>query len=166
MLRVYVLRGGMAGWDGPWTSFGMDGLAKEIAIATPGVIISVHNWSDYAAVEQSIRKLASDTKVVLVGYSGGGWKAEEIANAVRPRPIALVVALDPSPAFAVKREGIGKNVQHAICYNNTALAPFGAGGGVLIGPQVEVRKISENHLSVQFDATIRAGVVAAIRAIA
>lgn len=163
MLRVYVLRGGMFGWDGPVVSAGMDSLAKQIEAITD-VKVSVHNWSDWYAISTEIFSgIPADTPVALVGFSGGGLYAAYLSRMVHGRTIDLIVALDPSPAAAVMQQPLGKNVRQAICYYNKAPWMLGYGGGVLRGPQVEVRPIAENHLAVQFDTAVRAGTVAAIR---
>lgn len=166
-LRVYVLRGGMFGWDGPVTSAGMDSLAKQIA-AIPDTTVSVHNWSDYYAVAAAIyTSLPPSDRLAIVGYSGGGLYAAVISRMIKGRIVDLIVALDPSPAMPVTQNPLGGNVLKAICYHNQAPYLFGYyGGGLLRGPHVEVRTVSENHLAVQFDTAVRAGTIAAVRGVA
>src|SRR4051812_8371463 len=109
-LRVYVLRGGMWGGDGPWTSPGMDTLAKQIG-TIPGVTVSVHNWSEYYEIAAAIYTgLPPTTRVAIVGYSGGGLYAAVISRMIHGRPVELIVALDPSPAEPVRQNPLGSNV--------------------------------------------------------
>ena len=75
MIRVFVIRGGLWGPDGPWTSAGMDGLANEIS-KLPNVEVSTfHNWSDAQAIADEVVKVNSAAEIAIVGFSGGGSRA-------------------------------------------------------------------------------------------
>src|SRR6516164_3551478 len=64
--------------------------------------------------------LDPNNKIVLIGYSGGGFAITRVAdqlNGNRPRRIDLLIAYDPSPTWSMK--SLGKNVAKAICYCNS-----------------------------------------------
>lgn len=164
-LDTYIIRGGIWGWDGPVSSYGMDVLASRIIRQIPGVTANVHNWSDSSTVIREIDRLSPEARVALVGYSGGGWKAAEICNEVGARTIDLLIAIDPSPYWWMERTPIQGNVLKAICYHNENPLMGNLGGGILRsnGVPVITYKVREQHLTVQFDEAIRAGVMAALR---
>lgn len=162
-VRVFIILGGLVGWDGPMVSGGMLALAKQLA---PFGTISTHNWSDYVSVITAIREVPLGTAVVVIGYSGGGSRATFVAQDPGVQ-ISLMVLYDPSPKYAM--QPIKDNVARAICYRNLNPGwPFtwlGIGGGQLVGANVVTENISENHYSVQYDQALHAQTIAAIRAL-
>jgi hypothetical protein len=157
-VRVFVLLGGLIGIDGVLTSAGMFGLASQIRAL--GATVSTHLWSNWPDVRQLIEGLPLSTRVVLVGYSGGGSRATYVARAVM-RPIDLVVAYDPSPAWQMRP--LPTTVLRAVCYHNNLPLMFGLGGGHLTGAHTLVtQEISEPHLLVQVDQRLHSQTLAEI----
>lgn len=159
MVKVINLLGGFFGPDGWVLSRGMLVLADQLN-AIPGVTVTSYSWSEWDNVT-----LTDDTNCVI-GYSGGGSRATWLANA-DDVSIDLMVLFDPSPAWQM--QPIGANVKRAICFYNNAPMMFGLGGGVLAtikgGPVIETVEISEQHLFVQLDQSLRDQTIAAVRAL-
>ena len=77
---VYVLLGGFAGADGYMDSSGMLLLARRIAWI-PHTWVESYNWADWVTAANRIWALPTkDTRVVVIGYSGGGSRATWLAN--------------------------------------------------------------------------------------
>jgi hypothetical protein len=89
--------------------------------------------------------LSPETKIVLIGYSGGGSRATWIANEIFPRRIDLLVAYDPSPAWQMRK--LPPSGGKAICYRNTRPLMFGLGGGALGGGYVETHTLAQQALT-------------------
>ena len=163
MVSVFMLRGGIlpSGVDGIVSSAGMDLLGNRLAEL--GCVVSRYNWGAWQTAAQDLwRAQAAGSKIVLIGYSGGGWCATLLANLPNKPQIDLMVLYDPSPAWQMKP--IGPNVKRAICYHNTAPLMFGLGGGVLTGTtRIETIDIAEQHLLVQFDQKLHDRTIAAVR---
>lgn len=146
---VYVLLGGFAGADGYVDSSGMLVLARRIAWI-PHTWVECYNWADWVTAANRIWALPSkDTRVAVIGYSGGGSRATWLANSILHKTIDLVVTYDPSPAWQM--QNLPPNVKTAITYQNQRRFYFGLGGGELTGPKVERFQIEEPHLAVQID---------------
>lgn len=141
-MKVIILRGGIFGGDGPWTSAGMDALARRI----PGA--SVYNWSDlFTRVLPVVQAVPKATKLAVIGYSGGGSRGTWIGY-YADRPIDLLVGYDPSPASECRPL---RRVAKAICYHNKQTFLWMLGAGRYVGANVTTYEISENHLAVQND---------------
>ena len=123
------------------------------------------NWYE-AAKSIAISKLPKD-KLVVIGYSGGGSRATDVANSfMRALQIDLMVLYDPSPKWQMNP--IGDNVKNAICYYNTnpmMPSPYGMlGGGRLTGTaHIETIPIAQQHLLVQFNQSLHERTVAAMK---
>ena len=99
---VYVLLGGFAGADGYMDSSGMLLLARRIAWI-PHTWVESYNWADWVTAANRIWALSTkDTRVAVIGYSGGGSRATWLANSILHKRIDLVVTYDPSPAWQMK----------------------------------------------------------------
>ncbi len=132
---IFILLGGFVGPDGYAVSPGILVLAHRLR--TLGEV-STHNWSARDDVTQQIAALSPNDKVVLIGYSGGGFAITEVAQDLDrnpPHKVDLLIAYDPSPTWSVK--SIGNNVARAICYCNDLPLFFGMGGAKLRGSNVE-----------------------------
>jgi hypothetical protein len=134
----------------------MFGLAKQIrALGYPVTTYTWNNWE----------KIVLYGHDVIIGYSGGGSRATWLVDKWWATPIDLMVLYDPSPKWQM--EPIGPNVKKAICYQNMRPLMFGLGGGVLTrrgsGSPILVRKIKEQHLAVQYDQTLHAATIQAIK---
>lgn len=166
MTRVYILLGGLWGFDGPVTSRGMYGLAGQLGKLI-NTAVSTYTWTNWPTARDDIAKVWG-AKVVVIGYSGGGSRATYLANQLAKPAIDLMVLYDPSPRWQM--QPIGNNVKHAMCYYNLSPmmpSPFGMlGGGKLIGQtNIETFPIAEQHLTVQYDQTLHARTVAAVKAL-
>ena len=152
---IYVLRGGIWGWDGMLTSGGMDLLAQRLNKIAPTYIF---NWDQS---EQVDARLATHSgKRTVVAYSGGGWKASTLESR-----IDLMVLYDPSPTW--RMQPIGTNVKRCICYHNNAPAFFGYGGAKAKAvnariTQITIHEIKEWHPAVQNDERLHKLTIAAV----
>jgi len=84
-------------------------------------------------VNARIAPLKPTDKVVLIGYSGGGFAVTQIAddlNGTRPHKIDPLVAFD-----------MGKKVAKAICYCNSMPLMLGLGGTAATGLLREARRV-------------------------
>ena len=109
---VYVLLGGFAGADGYMDSSGMLLLARRIAWI-PHTWVESYNWADWVTAANRIWALPTkDTRVAVIGYSGGGSRATWLANSILHKKIDLVVTYDPSPAWQM--QNLPPNVKKAI----------------------------------------------------
>ena len=164
--RCYMLLGGMTGqaWEAyiPWINSGM--LALRDRIQGLGVPVSVYPWGQWTLAAADMQPY-SGTKI-LIGYSGGGWCATLLADS-SGIGIDLMVGYDPSPSNQIRP--LGRNVKQAICYYNTNPFFFGLGGGKLtlaVGnttTSLTTVTISEQHLAVQYDWSLHAQTLAAIK---
>jgi pimeloyl-ACP methyl ester carboxylesterase len=161
---IFILLGGLIGLDGYAVSPGILLLAHRLDALGD---VTTHNWSAQRDVTQRIASLNPNDRVVLIGYSGGGFAITEIAeelNGNQPHKIDLLIAYDPSPAWSMK--ALGKNVAKAICYCNTSPLMLGLGGAQLRGQSVEIVPISKQHLAVQFDESLHKRTIAEVEKLA
>jgi pimeloyl-ACP methyl ester carboxylesterase len=157
---IFILLGGLIGPDGYAVSPGIIRLAHRLDALGE---VTTHNWTAQRDVTERIANLDANDKVVLIGYSGGGFAITQIAeelNGKEPHKIDLLIAYDPSPAWSMK--SLGKNVAKAICYCNTSPLMLGLGGAQLRGQSVEIVPISEQHLAVQFDESLHKRTIAEV----
>ena len=164
MVKVFILLGGLIGVDGYAVSPGILMLAHKLEAFGD---VSTHNWGARGEVTHSVAHLDPNDKVVLIGYSGGGFAITQIADELNgnpPRKIDLLIAYDPSPAWSMA--SLGKNVAKAICYCNSSPLMLGLGGAHLRGQSVETVPISEQHLAVQFDGSLHKRTIAEIEKLA
>ena len=161
---IFILLGGLIGFDGYAVSPGILLLARRLEAFGE---VTTHNWSAQREVTARIANLNPNDKVVLIGYSGGGFAITEIAeelNGNHPHKIDLLIAYDPSPAWGMK--SLGKNVAKGICYCNSSPLMLGLGGAQLRGQSVEMVAISKQHLAVQFDESLHKRTIAEIEKLA
>ncbi len=146
--RIFIMRGGVIGIDGPLTSPGMDALGREITART-GLTPRLFNWNEWEGVADRIALIPAIDQIILIGYSGGGSRATFVCNRLAPKRIDLLILYDPSPWWQM--EPVTTNVSKAICFHNQNPALLTFGGGHLKGPNVVEIQISEQHLFVQSD---------------
>lgn len=164
MVKVFILLGGLIGLDGYAVSPGILVLAHKLEAFAD---VTTYNWTAQREVSREIANLAPSDKVVLIGYSGGGFAITQIAeglNGKEPHRIDLLIAYDPSPAWSMA--SLGKNVAKAICYCNSSPLMLGLGGAQLRGQTVETVPISEQHLAVQFDGSLHKRTLAEVEKLA
>ena len=162
--HVYVLLGGFVGRDGYVDSAYMLLLARRIA-NIPRTIVESYSWANWVTAANRIWALPTEnTKVAVVGYSGGGSRSTWLANTILHKPIDLIVTYDPSPRWQM--QNLPPNVKKAITYQNQTPRFFGLGGGVLTGPNVERFLIAEEHIAVQFDEQLHQITLEAIQKLA
>ena len=96
-VSVFILRGGIlpGGVDGIASSAGMDALGRQLA-AIHGVTVSVYNWGQWQVAAWDLwRAQAAGHKIVVIGYSGGGWCATQLADLPNKPAIDLMVSTIP-----------------------------------------------------------------------
>ena len=164
-LFVFIMLGGFVGIDGYAVSPGILLLAHRLSTFGD---VSTHNWSSQSDVVQRIASLDPNDKVVLIGYSGGGFAITRVAEELNGNPghrIDLLIAYDPSPTWSMR--SLGRNVVRAICYCNDLPLFLGMGGAKLTGANtVEVVNISEPHPVVQFDERLHKRTIAEVEKLA
>lgn len=162
--HVYILLGGMVGADPSYAiNEGMLDLGEQLG-RIPGVKVTEYPWSDYERIAADHPNKEADGDLVVIGYSGGGWKATVLANEHPGLLINLMVLYDPSPAWSMRP--IGDNVVRAICYHNTAPMFGNLGGGLLQGiTDIKIVDIAEEHLFVQNDQRLHDQTIAAVKAL-
>lgn len=164
MVRVYVICGGILGWD--WfSSPGMLSLSADLH-RMKGVYSSTHAWSNYQDIVKDVKNTASRIPyngVALIGYSGGGTRALFAAHEMAPIKVDLLVLYDPSPNWQMIP--VPKNVQRTLCYTSTLPLAFGLGGGQATGHNVELHKVAVPHLAIQGSTHLHEITRAAVRAL-
>jgi pimeloyl-ACP methyl ester carboxylesterase len=153
LLRAFVLYG----QGGVLTSFGMNGLANQIAAL--GANVTRHNWDDTNNIIAAVKKLDPDEPVVLAGFSLGAGVLTWVSNALPKRRFDLLVAYDPSRWQ--QQHPPGPNVDRLLLYHNTQWDLWG--NAKIPGRQVETTEVSTFHLAVQFDASLHAKTIEAIK---
>jgi hypothetical protein len=164
---IYLLLGGLfGGWDAyiPFINNGMFDLRDKLNAA--GFAVTTYTWGDWQVAQNDISTFnanrltdSSGAKIIVIGFSGGGSRASYITS-----PVDLMVLYDPSPAWQMKNP-CGANIKKVLCYHNNHPLMLGLGGGVLIGPQVSITQVSEQHLTIQYDQTLHAKTIAACQAL-
>jgi hypothetical protein len=134
----------------------MKQLASRLA-KIRGLTVSVHKWKYPNVIVNSILRLPKNERVILVGYSLGANATTWVSNGVR-RPIALVVAYDPSVYSYVLPAP--SNVHRLILFHNNGHSRLGHAR--IPGKQVETIEINEGHLSVDYDQRLHAKTIEAI----
>ncbi len=164
MINAYILLGGLTGSfiDYP-VNVGLLGLRRTLQ--QNKVVCFTYPWGKWQRAADDITAHAGQAATIVIGHSGGGARATWLANWRNPL-IDLMVLYDPSPAAQMR--AIGQNVLRAICYHNTNPCMWWPGigtlgGGVLIGPHVEMIDFAEFHLLVQFNQTLHARTLAEVK---
>ncbi len=164
MVHVFILLGGLIGFDGYAVSPGILMLGRRLEAFGE---VTTYTWGSQREVTERVANLDPSDKVVLIGYSGGGFAITEIADELshkQPHKVDLLIAYDPSPAWSMR--SLGNNVAKAICYCNSSPLMLGLGGAQLRGQSVEIVSISKQHLAVQFDESLHKRTIAEIEKLA
>ncbi len=150
-VRTFVLMG----QGGRVTSPGMVSLASRLPNAT------VHSWDD-GDVIPGVNTWPS--KVAIVGFSLGANALGHIGAHAR-REIDLGVAYDPSRLSPLVANGVQSAPQfkRLICFQNVGAWFFGGSG--YLGNNVETIKVNTFHLAIQFDESLHARTISAIKAL-
>ena len=166
MTNAYILLGGLTGSliDYP-VNLGLLGLRRRLQ--QNNVICFTYPWGNWQRAGDDIAAHAGLAATIVIGHSGGGSRATWLANWRNP-PIDLMVLYDPSPGAQMRP--VGRNVQRALCYHNTKPCMWWPGigtlgGGMLLGPRVEVLDFAQFHLLVQFNQTLHARTLAEVEKI-
>jgi len=170
LTRVYILLGGVIGWDGYADSRGLIDELKPQLDEIYGVTCVVFDWDQYPAAALDIKAHEGKSKIVGIGFSGGASRLTYVANESSKPVIDLLIGYDPSPPRQVM--SLGNNVKKAICYHNTRplmWVPFigQLGGGQYTGTcPIETHDFAQQHLTVDYNRDLHAMTVAAVRALA
>lgn len=155
--RIYVLYG----QGGAATSLGMVALADRLK--AHGTVIK-HGWDwghGPATIAADIRRQPATTKIVLVTFSVWAGGSMIMAAGIPNRKIDLVVAYDPTRLQSFP--AAPSNIKRVLLYHNRCAAIWG--GGVIRGPQVETTTVCSLHLAVDFNESLHAKTIAAVRRI-
>jgi hypothetical protein len=174
MKRIYVIWGGVLGWDGVLTSAGLAGLENKLRQYGP--VRDYLQQSSYTCADDVSREYDSSNKVVLIGYSGGSVMATRICNSPlfdRFKIIDLLINIDGSPPGNMQR--VGDNVRAIINIYDPNAWIFGGGlvarwrrkgGGVATAPsdtKITNYPIDIPHLAFQSNEQVHQIVVDAVR---
>ena len=142
----------------PGVNTGMLGLRDQIVAL--GVPVTVYPWGEFAQADADISTWQGQS--IVPCYSGGASRATYLKSHVD-----LLVGYDPSPSYQVSP--LRGNVGTAICYYNTSPLFFGlGGGGYKLAADTKTTilhtiTVAEQHLAVQYDSSLHAHTIAAIR---
>ena len=146
-MRVYILNGGMVGFDGFAASFGLLPLAHRLAAIKEVKALAVYNWDLYRKVVLDIE--GHDDPACLIGFSGGGWRAITASRDLAPKEtIKLMVLIDPSPARNLLP--VKANVEKTVCFTSQNPLFFGYGGGRATGHNVHTYFTRHAHWTIKF----------------
>jgi hypothetical protein len=177
MIYIRILLGGMTGGVAdliPPTNTGMFALRNMLS-DLPNVDVQTWTWGNWREVAIDLDGTLPKDKIVVIGYSGGGSRATDLANWMFLNThvhIDLMVLYDPSPADQMQT--IRANVKRAICYRNLSPKMWfpgvgKLGGGVLrsvgAAPVVETVEIAQQHLLVQGNMDLHKRTIAAVEAL-
>lgn len=120
---------------------------------------------EWRSVAADIVTRPHDEKIAILGYSLGANAAAWVAHECAPRQIELIVAYDPTvngPPLA--SYPLGSHVKRALSYKQTGwfFTSLFAGRAVLVGPQVEVTEVFQDHLYVQFSERLHQKTIEAL----
>lgn len=93
---------------------GIDRLAARVRAL--GVSVSVHGWDQYREIADKIKKVPTDTLIVVGGASLGANMAPWIGSAVGGRPIDFMFGIQPSNLGG--KYSVTRNVRRALCVYN------------------------------------------------
>lgn len=153
MKRIYVIWGGLLGWDGIITSRGLATL--EDRLRTYGPVKSYLQASSYRCAKDIYNECATDDICILIAHSGGSVMATRICVSPLEKQnqrVDLLINIDGSPKGNMMP--VGHNVKEILnIYNPSANWP---GGGVAIGAErVTNARFNLNHLAFQFNEEVR-----------
>ena len=168
--HVFILLGGMFG-GGPSVAVneGMDALAFQLG-RIPGVKVTSYPWAEYERI--AVDHVQDGTsELVVIGYSGGGWKATVLANEHPGILINLMgAAYDPSPAWSMQsvipaRMSCGRSAITTPRRCSAILAAVYCAASIL-GRSPSRRSISRRNIcSVQNDQRLHEQTIAAVKAL-
>lgn len=160
MKRIYLIWGGVLGWDGIITSAGLLGL--EAHLRELGPVKSYLQQGSYRCADDMYKECAADDICVLIGYSGGSVMATRICNDPLKRKeqtVNLLVNIDGSPAGNM--QPVGANVKKILNIYSPVAWIFG--GGRAIGHNMVDKPISIPHLAFQSSQTVYNWIYEAVR---
>jgi hypothetical protein len=121
MIDIYLMYrlGGRA-----WSAGIADNLGPKLRVL-PGVFCPpTYNWSDWQKIVDFINRRGGENKIAIAGHSLGANVIPEIAAAIYPRKVSLVVGYDPSIWYPCP--ALPSNVERAICFHGVNwLNPIG-----------------------------------------
>ena len=150
------------GLGGASTSPGIDRLHDEVKAMSPDIaVLPVYDQAQWQAAEAAIKKYTVE-KLVVIGYSMGANDTTFIANALKPRKVSLLIAIQPT--VWENATPIGTNVDRAIeVYNPTFAQTAGFGARKLLGFHLTYITNSDTHPYVQNDPEVHKLVRAEIK---
>ena len=141
------------GLGGASTSPGIDRLHDEVKAISPDIaVLTVYDQSQWQAAEAAIKKYTVE-KLVVIGYSMGANATTFIADALKPRKVSLLVAIQPT--VWENADPVGTNVDRAIeVYNPTFANTAGFGTRKLLGFHLTYITKDDSHPFVQNDPEV------------
>jgi pimeloyl-ACP methyl ester carboxylesterase len=162
--KVYMLLGGLVGPDGallaPVENSGMLVIQGELRIM--GCELHVDTWDQWAKFVPLIGPASPAYKNIVIGYSGGGWRATTLANSTRAR-IDLLILIDPSPKW--KMESVSSNVVRSLLIHNSEMMGSLGGGELSATGPIERVEVRAPHLLVPELPEVLKKVIETVRAL-
>lgn len=163
MKRIYVIWGGVIGWDGVVTSAGLVTMQNQLRVYGP--VKSYLQQGSYQCANEIYSECAKDDIPVLIGYSGGSVMATRICNDPllrRKQDISLLINIDGSPAGNI--QAVLGNVKKIV--NIYDPHPWIFGGGVVrgINPARDY-PMDLAHLAFQTSSEVRSIVMKEVAAL-
>jgi len=159
MKRMYLIWGGLLGFDGYLTSAGMTGLESQLAKYGP--VKSYMQSGIMNCVNDIYKECAKEDICVLGGFSGGGVQAIRaavfLAQKRTPQDINLFINIDSSPRYNLNKPDTlpRKNIKQILNIYNPNAGMLG--GGYIGAPGIahDDHPMRIGHLSFQFNQQVR-----------
>jgi hypothetical protein len=126
----------------------------------------IYGWDSPEVIIKILWALSRGHKVVVIGYSLGANQLGFISAHIKDM-IDLGVAYDPSrysPLTFEDKYGdhyqTAPNFKRFLCYQNTGAWFFG--GSYYVGKNVELTRVFDFHLGIQFNETLHQKTIAAV----
>jgi pimeloyl-ACP methyl ester carboxylesterase len=140
------------GLGGSATSPGIVQLYDEIKKIPDVAVLIPYDQSNWQVAAHDISKYTVE-KLVVIGYSMGANATTMIADALKPRAVSLLVAIQPTMYEGA--DTIGPNVVRAVeIYNPNVLETGGLGSRRLTGTHVQYVVNSDSHAYADEDPAV------------